>query len=76
MDLRWDTPFNRAINMIKGRAKSLPPTSAGRVAGYGTYNKVGDFKKEDREAKKERKATTAIAAAIASERCEVEKLQE
>jgi hypothetical protein len=38
--------------VIKGRAKSLPPTSAGRMAGYGTYDKVGDFKKEDREAKK------------------------
>jgi hypothetical protein len=60
--------------MIKGRAKSLPPTSAGRVAGYGTYDKVGDFKKEDHEAKKERKA--AAAAAAASERREVEKLWE
>jgi hypothetical protein len=39
------------------------------VAGYGTYDKVGDFKKEDREAKKERKATAAVAAAAtASER--------
>jgi hypothetical protein len=63
--------------MIKGRAKSLPPTSAGRVAGYGTYDKVGDFKKEDREAKKERKAMAAVAAAVAaaSERREVEKLR-
>jgi hypothetical protein len=75
VDPRWDTPFNRAINVIKGRAKSLPPTSAGRVVGYGTYDKVGDFKKEDREAKKERKAT-AVAVATASERCEVEKLRE
>jgi hypothetical protein len=73
-DLRWDTPFNRAINVIKGRAKSLPPTSAGRVVGYGTYDKVGDFKKEDREVKKERKA--AAAAAVASEKREVEKLRE
>jgi hypothetical protein len=78
-DPRWDMPFNRAINMIKGRAKSLPPTSAGRVAGYGTYDKVGDFKKEDHEAKKERKAAAAVAAAgaaTASERREVEKLWE
>jgi succinate dehydrogenase/fumarate reductase flavoprotein subunit len=67
-------PFNRAINVIKGRAKSLPPTSAGRVAGYGTYDKVGNFKKEDREAKKERKA--AAAAAAASGKREVEKLRE
>jgi hypothetical protein len=70
-------PFNRAINVIEGRAKSLPLTSAGRVASYGTYDKVSDFKKEDREVKKERKATSAVvAAATASERCKVEKLQE
>jgi hypothetical protein len=72
-DPQWDTPFNSATSVIKGRVKSLPPTSVGHVAGYGTYNKVGDFKKEDREAKKERKAA---AAATASERREVEKLQE
>jgi hypothetical protein len=71
-------PFNMAINVIKGRAKSLPPTSAGRMAGYGTYDKVGDFKKEDHEAKKEMKAAAAAAeaAAAASERREVEKLRE
>jgi hypothetical protein len=47
------------------------------VAGYGTYDKVGDFKKEDREAKKERKAAAAaVVAATASERREVEKLRE
>jgi hypothetical protein len=44
------------------------------VAGYGTYDKVGDFKKEDRDVKKERKAVAAAAAA--SERREVEKLRE
>jgi hypothetical protein len=47
------------------------------VAGYGTYDKVGDFKKEDREAKIERKAAAAAtAAAAASERRKVEKLSE
>jgi hypothetical protein len=46
------------------------------MAGYGTYDKVGDFKKEDREANKERKAATAAAAAVASEKREVEKLWE
>jgi succinate dehydrogenase/fumarate reductase flavoprotein subunit len=64
------------MNVIKGRANSLPPISAGRVAGYGTYDKVGDFKKEDREVKKERKAAAAAAAAAASESREVEKLRE
>ena len=52
----------------------MPPTSAGRVSGYGTYDKVGDFKKEDTEAKKARKA--AAAAAAASEKRKVEKLRE
>jgi len=54
----------------------LPPTSAGRMAGYGTYDKVGDFKKEDPEAKKQRKATAVAAEAVAAanERHEVEKL--
>ena len=51
----------------------MPPTSAGRVSGYGTYDKVGDFKKEDPEAKKARKAA---AAAVASEKRKVEKLRE
>jgi hypothetical protein len=62
--------------MIKGIAKSLPPTTAGRMAGYGTYDKVGEFKKEDHETKKERKATSVAAAVATSEKCEVEKLQE
>ena len=52
----------------------MPPTSAGRVSGYGTYDKVGDFKKEDPEAKKARKAVTAAVAA--SKKREVEKLRE
>jgi hypothetical protein len=50
--------------VIKGRAKSLPPTSTGRVASYGTYDKVGDFKKEDREAKKERKAAMVVGTQV------------
>jgi hypothetical protein len=42
------------------------------------YDKVGDFKKEDPEAKKQRKAAAAAAvtAAAANERREVEKLRE
>ena len=32
----WDTTFNRAMNVFKGRDKSKPPTSAGRVTGFGT----------------------------------------
>jgi hypothetical protein len=49
------------------------------MAGYGTYDKVGDFKKEDHEAKKERKATAVAVMAVmvtASERREVEKIWE
>jgi hypothetical protein len=73
---RWDTPFNRAINVIKGRAKSLPLTAAGCVASYGTYNKVGNFKKEDCEVKKERKVVAVVATVAASEKRKVEKLRE
>ena len=49
----------------------MPPTSFGRVSGYGTYEKVGDFRKEDPKAKKERKAVAAE-----SEKREVEVLRE
>ena len=31
----WDTTFNRAMNVYKGRDKSKAPTSAGRVTGCG-----------------------------------------
>jgi hypothetical protein len=74
-DPRFDTPFNRATNRLKGRAKSLPPTSSGRVSGYGTYEKVGNFRKEDPEAKKERKAAAAAAEAASGKR-ELEELRE
>ncbi|KAK1643394.1 hypothetical protein QYE76_061199 [Lolium multiflorum] len=30
----WDTPFNRALNILKERPVSKPPTSAGRVCGF------------------------------------------
>jgi hypothetical protein len=32
---RWDTALNRAVNVMKGRPKLKPPTSAGRVLGEG-----------------------------------------
>jgi hypothetical protein len=32
---RWDTALNRAVNVMKGREKTKPPTSAGHVLGEG-----------------------------------------
>jgi hypothetical protein len=46
---RWDTPLNRAVNVIKGWPKLKPPTSAGRVLGKGLSVKWSDkFGKPER----------------------------
>lgn len=46
---RWDTALNRAVNVIKGRPKLKPPTSAGRVLGEGLSVKWSDkFGKPER----------------------------
>jgi hypothetical protein len=39
---RWNTALNRAVNVVKGREKTLPPTSAGRVLGEGLSVKWSD----------------------------------
>jgi hypothetical protein len=39
---RWDTALNRAVNVMKGRGKTKPPTSAGRVLGEGLSVKWSD----------------------------------
>jgi hypothetical protein len=39
---RWDTSLNRAVNMMKGREKTKPPMSAGRVLGEGLSMKWSD----------------------------------
>jgi hypothetical protein len=46
---RWDTALNRAVNVMKGRQKLKPPTSAGRVLGEGLSVKWSDkFGKPER----------------------------
>ena len=51
----WDTTFNRVMNRFKGREKTQPPTSAGRVAGFGTSMKFIEYYSTDTEARKQRR---------------------
>ena len=51
----WDTTFNRAMNVHKGRDKSKPPTSAGRVTGFGTAMKFTENYSTDTDKKRERR---------------------
>ena len=43
----WDTTFNRATNVFKNRDKSAPPSSAGRVSGFGTSMKFTEYYNSD-----------------------------
>jgi hypothetical protein len=46
---RWYTALNRAVNVMKGRSKLKPPTSAGRVLDEGLSVKWSDkFGKPER----------------------------
>jgi hypothetical protein len=53
----WDTPFNRATNAYKKRDLDKPPTSAGRVSGFGTTMKVSEYYGSDAKTRKERRST-------------------
>jgi hypothetical protein len=53
----WDTPFNRATNAYKERDLDKPPTSAGRVSGFGTSMKVSEYYGSDAKTRKERRST-------------------
>ena len=66
----WDIPFNRAVNAYKNRNKFLPPTSAGRVSGFGTSMKFGEYYKDDIKKRRERKSQSS-----AKEKEKVEQLQ-
>jgi hypothetical protein len=52
----WDTPFNRATNVIKKRPKHKKMTSNGCVSGFGLSTKVGIHFKEDSKTRKERRS--------------------
>ena len=51
----WDTTFNRATNRYKRRDRTAPPTSAGRVSGFGTSMKFINYYHSDDAAKRERR---------------------
>ena len=55
----WDTLFNRATNAYKKREKWMPPMSTGRVSGFGTGMKFGEYYKEEVKKRKERKTQSA-----------------
>jgi hypothetical protein len=55
----WDTTFNKATNAFKGRPKSLPPTSAGRISGLGTSTKFREYYHEEAKKRKERRSQSA-----------------
>jgi hypothetical protein len=52
----WDTPLNRAMNVMKKRPKHKKMTSAGRVFGFGLTTKVVVHFKEDSKIREERRS--------------------
>ena len=71
----WDTTFNRAMNVYKGRDKSKPPTSAGRVSGFGTAMKFTEYYSTDTEKKKERRKPAKDRAEVLKLRKKLETLE-
>ena len=72
----WDTTFNRAMNVYKERDKSAPPTSAGRVSGFGTSMKFLQYYSMDTETRKERRKTTRDKLEVMELRKKVESLEQ
>ena len=54
---RWDTPFNRATNAYKNRPLDKPPTSAGRLSGFGLNMKVAEYYASDAKSSKRERRT-------------------
>jgi hypothetical protein len=71
----WDTTFNRAMNVFKGRDKSKPPTSAGRVTGFGTSMKFIEYYSTDTDKKKERRKPAKDRAEVLELRKKLETLE-
>jgi hypothetical protein len=71
----WDTPFNRATNAYKKRPVDEPPTSAGRVSGFGLNMKVAEYYGSDAKSRKERRKSTKDNAEVQELRAMVESLQ-
>jgi len=71
----WDTTFNRVMNVHKGRDKSKPPTSAGRVTGFGTSMKFIEYYSTDTDKKKERRKPAKDRAEVLELRKKLETLE-
>ena len=62
---RWDTPFNRATNAYKKRPLDKPPTSSGRMSGFGLNMKVDEYYTSDaKSSRKERRTTSKDKAEV------------
>ena len=55
----WDTPFNRALNKVKGKPLHDPP-EYGRVAGAGVGASWNYYYKEDKETRKQRRRLNTV----------------
>ncbi|KAK1609936.1 hypothetical protein QYE76_033609 [Lolium multiflorum] len=55
----WDTPFNRATNKYKERELDKPPTSGGRVSGFGTSMKLSEYYGSDAKTRKLERRSSA-----------------
>jgi hypothetical protein len=71
----WDMPFNRATNAYKKRNLDKPPTSAGRVSGFGTSMKVSEYYGSDAKTRKERRTSTKDKAEVQELKKKVESLE-
>lgn len=73
----WDNPFNRAMNSMKLRDPHLPPTSAGRVVGFGNNMKFLEYYSTDGDkGKRQRRKSSKDSAEVVELRKKLEELQQ
>ena len=72
---RWDTPFNRATNRYKKRAVDKPPTSCGRVSGFGTSMKVAEYYGSDAGTTRKARRTNKDKAEVLELKKKLESLE-
>ncbi|KAK1695804.1 hypothetical protein QYE76_012501 [Lolium multiflorum] len=72
----WDTPFNRATNRYKERELDKPPTSGGRVSGFGTSMKLSEYYGSDAKTRKlERRSSAKDKSEVQELKKKVESLE-
>ncbi|KAK1682026.1 hypothetical protein QYE76_042874 [Lolium multiflorum] len=72
----WDTPFNRAMNKYKERELDKPPTSGGRVSGFGTSMKLSEYYGSDAKTRKlERRSSAKDKSEVQELKKKVETLE-